>query len=63
MMPGTPHVASVLFDNGGVAQGLSAGKIVVDMSSTPPIETKQFAARVNALGCAGAPTRARFGRR
>jgi 2-hydroxy-3-oxopropionate reductase len=51
MVPDTPHVAAVLFDEGGVAQGLSAGKIVVDMSSISPIETKQFAARVEALGC------------
>jgi 2-hydroxy-3-oxopropionate reductase len=51
MVPDTPHVASVLFDDGGVAQGLSAGKIVVDMSSISPIETKQFAARINALAC------------
>ncbi len=51
MVPDTPHVAAVLFDEGGVAQGLSAGKIVVDMSSISPIDTKQFAARVNALNC------------
>ncbi|QBE63206.1 2-hydroxy-3-oxopropionate reductase [Pseudoduganella lutea] len=51
MVPDTPHVAAVLFDEGGVAQGLSAGKVVVDMSSISPIETKQFAARINALGC------------
>jgi 2-hydroxy-3-oxopropionate reductase len=51
MVPDTPHVASVLFDEGGVAQGLAAGKIVVDMSSISPIETKLFAARINALGC------------
>jgi 2-hydroxy-3-oxopropionate reductase len=51
MVPDTPHVAAVLFDAGGVAEGLSAGKIVVDMSSISPIETKQFAARINALSC------------
>jgi 2-hydroxy-3-oxopropionate reductase len=51
MVPDTPHVAAVLFDEGGVAQGLSAGKIVVDMSSISPIETKAFAARINALDC------------
>lgn len=51
MVPDTPHVAAVLFDEGGVAQGLSAGKIVVDMSSISPIDTKQFAARINALDC------------
>src|SRR4051812_45900244 len=43
MVPDTPHVASALFDPGGVAEGLSAGKIVVDMSSISPVETKQFA--------------------
>jgi len=41
----------VLFAPGGVAEGLSAGKIVVDMSSIAPIETKEFARRINALGC------------
>ncbi|MFC5459723.1 2-hydroxy-3-oxopropionate reductase [Massilia niabensis] len=51
MVPDTPHVAAVLFDAGGVAEGLSPGKIVVDMSSISPIETKKFAARINALDC------------
>jgi 2-hydroxy-3-oxopropionate reductase len=51
MVPDTPHVAAVLFDEGGVAEGLTAGKIVVDMSSISPIETKKFAARINALDC------------
>jgi 2-hydroxy-3-oxopropionate reductase len=51
MVPDTPHVAEVLFDAGGAAEGLSAGKIVVDMSSISPIATKDFAQRINALGC------------
>ena len=34
-----------------MAEGLAAGKIVVDMSSIAPIETKEFAKRINALGC------------
>ena len=51
MVPDTPHVASALFDPDGVAEGLSAGKIVVDMSSISPVETKKFAERINALGC------------
>jgi 2-hydroxy-3-oxopropionate reductase len=51
MVPDTPHVQAALFDGGGVAQGLSPGKIVVDMSSISPIETKTFAKRVNDLGC------------
>ena len=51
MVPDTPHVRSALFDASGIAEGLSAGKIVVDMSSISPIETKEFAKRINDLGC------------
>jgi len=50
MVPDTPDVASVLFDAGGVAEGLSPGKIVVDMSSISPLDTKAFAARITELG-------------
>ncbi len=51
MVPDTPDVAAALFGSGGVAEGLSPGKIVVDMSSISPIETKVFAKRIGALGC------------
>ena len=51
MVPDTPDVEKVLFGANGVAEGLAARKIVVDMSSISPIETKQFAKRVNALSC------------
>jgi len=51
MLPDTPDVESVLFGKGGVAEGLSKGKTVVDMSSISPMETKAFAQKVNALGC------------
>jgi 2-hydroxy-3-oxopropionate reductase len=51
MVPDTPHVASVLFDADGVAAGLAPGKVVVDMSSISPVETKAFAERIKALGC------------
>ena len=51
MVPDTPHVQAVLFGENGVAEGLSAGKTVVDMSSISPIETKQFAAKINEMGC------------
>ncbi|MFG1463826.1 2-hydroxy-3-oxopropionate reductase [Xanthobacter sp. DSM 24535] len=51
MVPDTPHVDEALFGAGGVAEGLTAGKIVVDMSSISPVETKKFAAKINALGC------------
>ncbi len=51
MVPDTPDVEKVLFGEGGVAEGLSAGKIVVDMSSISPVATKEFAKRINDLGC------------
>jgi len=51
MVPDTPQVAEVLFGERGIAAGLSAGKLVIDMSSISPIETKKFAERINALGC------------
>ena len=51
MVPDTPGVATVLFGADGVVEGLSPGKVVVDMSSISPIETKKFAARIGKHGC------------
>lgn len=57
MLPDTPDVEAVLFGEGGVAAGLSAGKTgasagktVIDMSSISPIATKDFARRIGELG-------------
>ena len=51
MVPDTPDVEAALFDAGGVAEGLSRGKVVVDMSSISPTATKRLAARIGKLGC------------
>ena len=51
MLPDTPDVEKVLFGEDGVAQGLSRGKIVMDMSSISPVETKKFASDINRLYC------------
>jgi 2-hydroxy-3-oxopropionate reductase len=51
MLPDTPDVEAVLFGENGVASGLSRGKLVVDMSSISPVETKTFAKRIAELGC------------
>ena len=51
MLPDTPDVEKVLFGADGVAAGLTHGKIVIDMSSISPTETKTFAKRINDLGC------------
>ncbi|EIK52160.1 2-hydroxy-3-oxopropionate reductase [Stutzerimonas stutzeri TS44] len=50
MVPDTPHVEDVLFRENGVAEGVGAGKLVIDMSSISPTATKQFAAKINATG-------------
>jgi 2-hydroxy-3-oxopropionate reductase len=50
MVPDTPDVAKVLFGENGVASALGRGKTVVDMSSISPIETQDFARRVEAAG-------------
>nr|WP_255416872.1 2-hydroxy-3-oxopropionate reductase [Polaromonas sp. SP1] len=51
MLPDTPDVAKVLFGEGGVSAALTKGKTVVDMSSISPMDTKEFAKKINALGC------------
>ncbi|MDQ2780513.1 MAG: 2-hydroxy-3-oxopropionate reductase [Pseudomonadota bacterium] len=58
MVPDTPDVEAVLFGDHGVASGLSKSdpkggnrKIVVDMSSISPMATKDFAKKINDLGC------------
>ena len=51
MVPDTPDVEKVMFGANGIAEGLSKGKIVVDMSSISPIETKAFAKKIQAAGC------------
>lgn len=50
MLPDTPQVQDVLFGENGIAGGLAAGKLVIDMSSISPIETKTFAKRVREAG-------------
>ncbi len=51
MVPDTPDVEKVLFGAGGVAEGLSKGKTVIDMSSISPMETKKYAKKINEAGC------------
>jgi 2-hydroxy-3-oxopropionate reductase len=51
MLPDTPHVGDVLFGENGVGQGLAKGNVVIDMSSISPMTTKEYAAKVEALGC------------
>lgn len=51
MLPDTPDVETVLFGDDGVAQGLASGKLVIDMSSISPVETKAFGKKIQDKGC------------
>lgn len=49
MVPNSPNVEAALFNEGGVAEGLSAGKTVIDMSSINPLASQGFAKRLAKL--------------
>jgi 2-hydroxy-3-oxopropionate reductase len=51
MVPDTPDVETVLFGPNGAAEGLNRGTLVIDMSSISPLATKEFAKKINSLGC------------
>lgn len=51
LVPDTPDVEAVLFGSDGVSAGLSPGKLVIDMSSISPIETKALASHIGKQGC------------
>jgi 2-hydroxy-3-oxopropionate reductase len=44
MLPNSPHVKSALFAENGLAEGLSTGKAIIDMSSISPVASREFAA-------------------
>ncbi|PVZ87292.1 2-hydroxy-3-oxopropionate reductase [Serratia sp. S1B] len=50
MVPDTPQVEQVLFAANGCAEAQLKNKILVDMSSISPLDTKNFAHRINKLG-------------
>jgi 2-hydroxy-3-oxopropionate reductase len=51
MVPDTADVEQALFGAGGVAAGLKKGSLLIDMSSISPVATKEFARKINELGC------------
>ena len=50
MVPDTPQVEEVLFNENGISEGVGPNKLVIDMSSISPTATKQFAEKINATG-------------
>lgn len=50
MLPNSPHVNAALFDENGIAQGLSEGKAVIDMSSISPVASREFNEKLCKIG-------------
>lgn len=50
MLPDTPDVEAVLFGPDGVAETVSSGALVIDMSSIAPVATREFARRIREKG-------------
>jgi 2-hydroxy-3-oxopropionate reductase len=50
MLPDSPQVETVILGDNGVIEGVSSGKIVVDMSSINPQSSQKIAAELHAKG-------------
>jgi 2-hydroxy-3-oxopropionate reductase len=52
MLPNSPHVKEAVLGAGGIVEGISAGKIVVDMSSIAPAVSQEVGEALKAKGVA-----------
>ncbi len=52
MLPNSPHVKTAVLGSGGIIEGITAGKIVVDMSSIAPLAAQEIAAKLAEKGVA-----------
>lgn len=50
MLPNSPHVKAAVLGEGGVLEGMKAGKILVDMSSIAPLAAQEVAAKLAEKG-------------
>lgn len=50
MLPNSPDCEEVIFADQGLVDGLSEGKIILDMSSINPVKSKEFAKRLKDIG-------------
>lgn len=50
MLPDTPDVEAMLFGEGGIADAIAPGSLVIDMSSISPVATKLFAEKIISRG-------------
>lgn len=46
MLPNSPNCEDALFSPNGIAEGLSEGKVVIDMSSINPVKSQEFAKKL-----------------
>jgi 2-hydroxy-3-oxopropionate reductase len=50
MLPNSPHVKTAIFGENGIADGISEGKAVIDMSSISPVASKEFYSKLQEIG-------------
>jgi len=50
MVPNSPHVRMAVFGEGGIAETVKPGTVLIDMSSIDPIESKSIGADLQKLG-------------
>lgn len=50
MLQNSPNVEAAIFGENGLAEGLSAGKCIIDMSSIAPLASRDFAKRLAEMG-------------
>lgn len=50
MLPNSPHVKTVVLGQNGVIEGISAGKVLIDMSSIAPLVSREVYAELAKVG-------------
>lgn len=50
MLPNSPHVKTVVLGKGGLIEGLTAGKTLIDMSSIAPLVSREVYAELEKVG-------------
>jgi 2-hydroxy-3-oxopropionate reductase len=50
MLPNSPDVQKAVFSQGGIAEGLSSGQILIDMSSIAPLVSQEIAQKLSSKG-------------
>jgi 2-hydroxy-3-oxopropionate reductase len=51
MLPGPPEIRGVILGEGEVIKGLKSGSVVIDLSTSPPVLSKEIAQKLETIGC------------